>query len=271
MLSGKPIAQAINEETRQAVSKYVREGNNAPALHVLMCQDPPEDVMGYFSILERTCQKVGMGCVAHSHGSTKQHLETVASLNCARDCTGILVSLPMPEHIDTQEIIRAISIDKDVDCLHPESLGRLFIGATGHRPCTPAAALALLDAYAVPLCGSHAVVVGSSNVVGKPLAHMLLERGTTVTLCNIHTKNLSRHLRGADIIVAAAGSSHLITPDMVGEAQTLIDIGTNYKQDGTINGDIHPDCSKKASRYTPVPGGIGPITTALLVNACVPD
>lgn len=269
LLDGKPVARRINEATHEAVRRVMQTGRPAPQLSVLTGTNPPGEVLGYLKMLRRACENVGLSFTAHEAAGQAQALGTLARLGEDPETIGIIVALPIPEYMDALAIKSAIAIEKDIDCAHPLNIGRLFIGSPGHRPCTPGAVMVLLDAYNIPLRGRHAVIIGRSNIVGKPMAHMLLERGCTITICHTDTPSLAEHLRRADIVVAASGRPWLVTPDMLREGTTIIDIGTNYTE-GSLKGDVHPGCAERAAHFTPVPGGVGPVTTALLVSSCLP-
>ncbi|MBW2638453.1 MAG: bifunctional 5,10-methylene-tetrahydrofolate dehydrogenase/5,10-methylene-tetrahydrofolate cyclohydrolase, partial [Deltaproteobacteria bacterium] len=194
-------------------------------------------------------------------------LDIIDGLNRDREVQGFLVQLPVPKHIRADAIIEAIDPKKDVDGFHPYNVGRLFSGNPYHRSCTPAGIMELLDRYAIEIKGKEAVIVGRSNIVGKPLALMLLERHATVTVCHTRTKDLPQVTRRAEILVAAAGSVEMITGDMVRDGAVVIDVGMNRRGTGKLVGDVaFSEVSEKASHITPVPGGVGPMTIAMLLN-----
>ncbi|MCX5841912.1 MAG: bifunctional 5,10-methylenetetrahydrofolate dehydrogenase/5,10-methenyltetrahydrofolate cyclohydrolase, partial [Deltaproteobacteria bacterium] len=197
-------------------------------------------------------------------------LKRIHGLNDDRKIHGILVQLPLPGHIRPDAVIEAIDPQKDVDGFHPYNVGHLFSGNPLHRACTPAGIIALLDRYGIVMEGKEAVIVGRSNIVGKPLALMLLSRHATITICHTRTKNLPEVTRRAEILVAAAGKAEMIRADMVREGAVVIDVGVNRRPDGGLVGDVaFSEVSKKASHITPVPGGVGPMTIAMLLkNTC---
>jgi methylenetetrahydrofolate dehydrogenase (NADP+)/methenyltetrahydrofolate cyclohydrolase len=201
-------------------------------------------------------------------------LSLIAELNNDNKVHGILVQLPLPKHINEEKIISAIAPEKDVDCFHPVSAGNMLLEKRGFLPCTPHGVLMLLREYNIPVSGAHVVIVGRSNIVGKPLANLFIrkEYNATVTLCHTGTKDLSYHTLQADIVVAAAGRPSLITPEMVKEGTVVIDVGVNRVADSSkqkgyrLCGDVDPAVVQKAAYYTPVPGGVGPMTIAMLLN-----
>jgi methylenetetrahydrofolate dehydrogenase (NADP+)/methenyltetrahydrofolate cyclohydrolase len=219
----------------------------------------------------RACADVGVRSeLVELPGNTSeaQLLATIARFNADTGVHGILVQLPLPKHVSTGTVLRAVSPDKDVDGFHPLNVGLLVTGESGFVPCTPAGVMAMLDAEGVNPWGQHAVVVGQSSIVGKPLAHLLLQKGATVTICHSKTQDLGAHTRRADILVAAVGRAKLITRDMVKPGAVVIDVGINRQADGKLVGDCDfAGLVGIASRLTPVPGGVGPMTiTMLLAN-----
>ena len=194
-------------------------------------------------------------------------LELVDTLNGREDIDGILVQLPLPRHLNEKEVLLAIRPDKDVDCFHPFNVGQLMIGENGFQPCTPAGVMRMLQEYGVDPKGRHAVVVGRSNIVGKPQAMMMLWEDATVTVCHTKTVDLAGECRRADILITAAGQRGLITGDMVKEGAVVIDIAVNRDEQGQLCGDaVYDQVVEKASYITPVPGGVGPVTRAMLME-----
>jgi len=197
----------------------------------------------------------------------KQLLDLIAQLNEREDMDGILVQLPLPKHLDEREVLRAIRPDKDVDCFHPYNVGKLMIGENGFVPCTPYGVVRMLKEYNIDIRGKHCVVVGRSNIVGKPQAILMLREDATVTICHSRTPDLAAECRRADILIAAVGRVGLITADMVKEGAVVIDVAMNRNEQGKLCGDVcYEEVAEKASYITPVPGGVGPMTRAMLME-----
>ena len=198
--------------------------------------------------------------------SEEKLLQLVGELNSNKDVHGILVQLPLPDQIDSEKILQAIDPKKDVDGFHPVNVGKLVVGNALLTPCTPTGIIALLDRYDIEISGKHAVIIGRSNIVGKPVSMLLLHRNATITICHSRTQNLEEVTRSADILVAAVGRANFVTDEMVSEGTVVIDVGIN-RVDGKLTGDVDFEpVSKKASHITPVPGGVGPMTIALLME-----
>ena len=278
IISGKQIAQSIREELARQVTDTVSAGTRAPCLAVVLVGSDPASV-SYVTGKHRACKEVGIiSRDIHLEELTSQDkvLEIVHSLNQEDEVDGILVQLPLPSHIDDQQILLAISPDKDVDGFHPVSLGRLMAGVPGFLPCTPNGIVELLLRSDIEISGKHVCIVGRSNIVGKPLINLLLRKGTrgdaTVTVCHSRSQDLAQYTRQADILVAAVGRARMITPDMVKEGAVVIDVGVNRIDDATrkrgyrLVGDVDYDgVFEKVERITPVPGGVGPMTIAMLM------
>lgn len=196
--------------------------------------------------------------------SEDELLGLVAELNRDDAIDGILIQLPLPEHIDEARVIAAVEPVKDVDGFHPFNAGQLYLGRPAHVPATPLGVMALLAEYRIPLDGARAVVVGRSNIVGKPVAHLLLQANATVTICHSHTDDLERHTLDADVLVVAAGVPEVVTADMVKGGSAVVDVGINRVEGGLV-GDVEPDAAQRAAFITPVPGGVGPMTIAMLL------
>ena len=265
ILDGKVLSKNI----RAKVKAQVANMDTPPGLAVVIVGDDPASRI-YVDAKKKNCKTCGI--ISHEFAlpadvSEDKLLNLVHELNNRQDIHGILVQTPLPAGISSQKVIQAISPEKDVDAFHMLSAGRIFYGEYGFLPCTPAGVIALLDHYEIDPKGKHAVVVGASNVVGKPMAMMLLHRHATVTVCHIHTTDLAAFTRQADILVCAVGKIGLITADMVKPGAVVIDVGINRKPDGTICGDVDYDAvSQIASHITPVPGGVGPMTRAMLMQ-----
>ncbi|HEU5393659.1 MAG TPA: bifunctional methylenetetrahydrofolate dehydrogenase/methenyltetrahydrofolate cyclohydrolase FolD [Candidatus Methylomirabilis sp.] len=268
LIDGKAIAAAIRAEVAAAVAQAVAAGRRAPGLAaVLVGEDPASHL--YVRNKARACEEVGIRSFRHllPAGTSQAALEALlADLNRDEAVDAILVQLPLPEGLDSQRILGRVDPAKDVDGFHPENVGRLTIGRPAFVPCTPAGILELLDRSGVELRGAEAVVVGRSDLVGKPAALLLLHRHATVTLCHTRTKDLAAHTRRAEVLVAAAGRPRLITGAMVREGAVVIDVGIN-RVDGALVGDVDfPSVASRAGQITPVPGGVGPMTIAMLLK-----
>ena len=265
ILDGKALAGRIKEELRCKCGHLVR----APRLAVVLVGDDPASAI-YVRNKERDCRECGIDCRDHRLAAdTTQEalLALIRELNRDDSVDGILVQLPLPGHLDGAQVLRAIDPDKDVDAFHPENVGRLLLGQPRYLPCTPAGILALLREYAIDPAGKHCVVVGRSNIVGKPLALLLLQADATVTVCHSKTPDLADQCRRADILVSAAGQAGLITADMVKPHAVVIDVAMNRGADGRLCGDVDFGAvSQRAEYITPVPGGVGPMTRAMLME-----
>ena len=265
LLDGKALAAKIKEEVRQEAEKLPRRPGLAV---VLVGEDPASRV--YVSSKRKDCESCGFYSEEYDLlAQTPQSalLELVEGLNGREDIDGILVQLPLPGHMDEDVVIRAISPEKDVDGFHPMNAGNLLIGRESFLPCTPAGVMALLDEYHIDPAGKRAVVVGRSNIVGKPMGLLLLRRDATVTLCHSKTPNLADICREADILVSAVGRRNLVTGDMVKEGAVVVDVAMNRDEDGKLCGDVDfAAVAEKAAYLTPVPGGVGPMTRAILMK-----
>ena len=265
ILDGKALAGRIKEELRCKCERLAR----APQLAVVLVGDDPASAI-YVRNKERDCRECGIDCRDHRLAAdTTQEalLALIRALNRDDSVDGILVQLPLPGHLDGAQVLRAIDPDKDVDAFHPENVGRLLLGQPRYLPCTPAGILALLREYAIDPAGKHCVVVGRSNIVGKPLALLLLQADATVTVCHSKTPDLADQCRRADILVSAAGQAGLITADMVRPHAVVIDVAMNRGADGRLCGDVDFGAvAQRADYITPVPGGVGPMTRAMLME-----
>jgi len=268
-IDGKRIAEDVRASVRAVVDERTRAGHRAPGLAtVLVGEDPASHV--YVRNKRKSAAEVGI--VSHHHelpaSTTEQALlALVAQLNADPTVDGILVQLPLPRHIDESRVLQAISPAKDVDGFHPENVARLSLGLPGFVPCTPKGCMHLLDVVKAPLAGAHAVVVGRSNIVGKPMAQLLLARHATVTICHSKTRDLFAITRQADVLVVAVGRAHLITAEGVKEGAVVIDVGMNRTADGKLTGDVDTaSAAVRARAITPVPGGVGPMTIAMLMQ-----
>jgi methylenetetrahydrofolate dehydrogenase (NADP+)/methenyltetrahydrofolate cyclohydrolase len=275
IIDGRAVARKVDEETRAQVDAMVAAGMPRPGLAVVLVgQDPASEV--YVGRKIKKSEEVGIRSFEHRlPAETTQDalLTLVARLNADPEVHGILVQVPLPEHIDTGLILRSIAPSKDVDGFHPVNVGRLSTGTGGIVPCTPLGVMKLLDTVIDDLTGMNAVVIGKSNIVGKPIAMLLLEREATVTVTHIHTENLADTARQADIIVAAAGAPELVKGYWVKPGAVIIDVGiTRVKGEGgktRLVGDVAFDEVQHARAVTPVPGGVGPMTIACLLSNTV--
>jgi methylenetetrahydrofolate dehydrogenase (NADP+) / methenyltetrahydrofolate cyclohydrolase len=276
ILDGKTLSAKIQQELSAAIAKVQLQIGRSPGLAVLMVGDNPASA-AYVRGKERACEKVGINSFGkHFSTNTSQaELEAeIAALNQDERVDGILVQLPLPEHLNSVELLHKIEPDKDVDGLHPLNLGKLVRGETGLRSCTPAGVMRVLEEYKIELPGKQAVVIGRSILVGKPLALMLLEKNATVTIAHSRSHDLKSICQTADILVAAVGLSELITSDMVKPGAIVVDVGINRIVDADgksrLIGDVHFDSVATVAEYiTPVPGGIGPMTVAMLLQNTV--
>lgn len=268
IISGSLIASKFREELKQRI-KILSETWMQPGLAVILAGDNPASCV-YVRNKAKTCEELGIRSEIFNFPgniSQKALLQQIQDLNTNPEIHGILVQLPLPDHIRIDEVIAAIAIEKDVDGFHPCNVGALATGHALFRPCTPFGIMKMLAEYDIPLQGQHAVIVGRSNIVGKPMALMLLEKGTTVTVCTSRTRDLASHTRSADIVVMAAGKANLLTSDMIRTGATVIDVGINRLADGRLCGDVEfSGVKEKAGYITPVPGGVGPMTIVMLMN-----
>lgn len=268
LIDGLALAQSIRAEVKNEVAQRAPALGRAPGLAVILVGENPASQV-YVRNKVKACQEAGLHSRLIELPVTTSQSALVAEidrLNHDRAIDGILVQLPLPDHIDDHVIIHAISPEKDVDGFHPANAGALLIGRPRFRPCTPYGVMRMLASVQAPLRGSEAVVVGASNIVGKPLALMLLQAGATITLCNSKTQNLAEKTRRADILVSAVGKPKLITADMVKPGAVVIDVGINRLASGALAGDVDFAAVRPvAGAISPVPGGVGPMTIAMLL------
>lgn len=268
ILDGQAVAQQIYEEIAAGVAARVARGLSRPRLATVVVGDDPGSAQ-YVRMKQTNAKQVGIDSDDHrlpANTTTEQLLELVDRLNRDQRVSGILVQQPPPPHIDMTRVILALDPAKDVDGAHPLNAGLVALGFDGGvEPCTPAGIILLLERAGIPIEGANAVVVGRSNLVGKPTALLLLRRNATVTLCHTRTRDLASHTRNADILVAAAGKANLITREMVKPGAAVIDVGTNMV-DGKQVGDLGPGVAEVAGWLTPNPGGVGPMTRAMLIK-----
>ncbi|MBE3573128.1 MAG: bifunctional methylenetetrahydrofolate dehydrogenase/methenyltetrahydrofolate cyclohydrolase FolD [Moorella humiferrea] len=271
ILDGKQIAAAVREEVKAEVAG-LKERGITPGLAVVLVGDDPASQV-YVRNKHKACEEVGIYSEVHrlpAETTQEELLDLIKQLNNDRRIHGILVQLPLPEHINEKTVIDTIALEKDVDGFSPANVGNLVIGDRCFYPCTPHGCMVLLDKTGIDIKGKKAVVVGRSNIVGKPMAMMLLARHATVTICHSRTKNLAEECRQADILVAAVGKPEMITGDMIKEGAVVIDVGINRVGEKKLVGDVHfESAAQKASWITPVPGGVGPMTIAMLLKNTV--
>lgn len=269
MIDGVAVSKALREEVSRRAAALTARGKT-PGLAVILVGDDPASSV-YVRNKIKACEQHGLYSTLDrlpASVSEADLLSKIRQLNEDSGIHGILVQLPLPPHIDSHAVIEAIAADKDVDGFHVANAGALMTGRHRFRPCTPYGVMKMLQAYDIPVSGRHAVVIGRSNIVGKPMALLLLEAGATVTVCHSKTTNLSDHTRSADIVVAAVGKRNILTGDMVKPGAIVIDVGMNRNDEGKLCGDVDfASVSDVAGYVTPVPGGVGPMTiTMLLVN-----
>ncbi len=268
IIDGKAIAAAIRQEVAEGVARLQAAHGVVPGLTVVLVgEDPASQV--YVRNKEKAATTIGMNSqVIRLPASTSQEdlLALIAKLNADPTVHGILVQLPLPDHINEEAIVLAVDPHKDVDGFHPINVGRLHTGQSGLIPCTPAGILVLLDRAGIQLKGKNAVVVGRSNIVGKPAAMLLLSRHATVTICHSRTADLAAEVRRGDVVVAAVGKARLIKGDWIKPGATVIDVGTNRVDDKLVGDVDFESASQVASYITPVPGGVGPMTIAMLMK-----
>jgi methylenetetrahydrofolate dehydrogenase (NADP+)/methenyltetrahydrofolate cyclohydrolase len=293
LLEGARVRDQIEAELKPRIDQLTR-AHRPPGLAVILAGDNPASEI-YVRNKVQACQRLGIyseKLTPPASVTTEELVETVAQLNRRPEIDGILIQLPLPPQVDAKEVLFAVDPDKDADGLHPVNLGRLFTGRTGPRPCTPAGILEMLRRYQIPVLGRRAVVVGRSDLVGKPVALLLLAEHATVTICHSKTVDLAAVCRQADILVAAMGRPAMLTADFIQEGATVIDVGTNRlscreevarvfrnspakladfdRKGSLLVGDVHPlDVAARAAAYSPVPGGVGPLTIAALMRNTV--
>lgn len=271
LIDGKALAAAVKTDLTHRVEKLIEKGHR-PGLAVILVGENPASLV-YVRNKMRTCTEVGIENIEVRFAADTSEatvLAKIEELNNDDRVDGILVQLPLPAHINPTRIIEAIDADKDVDGFHELNAGRLMTGVTGFRPCTPYGVMKMLEAIHCDLTGKNAVVVGRSNIVGKPLALMLLEKNATVTITHSRTAHLADVTRQADILIAAVGRARMITADMVKPGAVVIDVGMNRDDAGKLCGDVDTASVKEVAGWiTPVPGGVGPMTIAMLMTNTV--
>lgn len=269
LILGKPVAQAVRDNVREQISQRVAQDKIRPGLAVVLVgQDPASHV--YVKHKRKASEEVGINSFAHDLSSETTQEEVLAlidDLNHDESVHGILVQLPLPPHLNAPEILDAIVPEKDVDGFHPYNIGRLAQRRPSIRSCTPHGVMVMLEFYGIDPKRKHAVIVGASNIVGRPMALELLLAGATITVCHKFTKDLAKHVSQADIVVVAVGIPNLIKGEWIKPGATVIDVGINRLENGKLVGDVEFDVAeKRAGAITPVPGGVGPMTVAMLMQ-----
>jgi methylenetetrahydrofolate dehydrogenase (NADP+)/methenyltetrahydrofolate cyclohydrolase len=267
VIDGKALGAKVREEVAASVSEVGHVG----LATVLVGDDPASHI--YIDLKQKAATTAGMDArdlKLPADLPEDDLIATIAELNADDAVDGLLVQLPLPDHIDENRVIESIAPEKDVDGIHPVNAGRLYLGRPTLVPGTPLGIMRMLDEYEIPLEGARAVVVGRSAIVGKPMAHLLLQRNATVTICHSRTQDLQRHTLDADVLVAAVGRLHLISADMVKAGATVIDVGMNRDESSRkVLGDVDPGAMERAAYMTPVPGGVGPMTIAMVLQNAV--
>ncbi len=265
IIDGKAVSAAVKEQVRDEIA---RDGIKAGLAVVIVGNDPASRV--YVNNKKKACEFCGIQSFEYAlpeETTMEQLLELIDTLNSDENVNGILVQLPLPKQLDEKEVIARISPEKDVDAFHEQNVGKIMIGNYSFLPCTPSGCMDLIHSTGVEVSGKECVVIGRSNIVGKPMAMLLLHENGTVTICHSRTKNLAEVCSRADILVAAVGKPNFVTADMVKEGAVVIDVGINRLPDGKLCGDVKFDeVSEKAGWITPVPGGVGPMTIATLMK-----
>ena len=268
IIDGKKISAEIKEEVKQKMAVLAAKNKTVTLAVIQVGNDPASSV--YVGNKKKACEYVGFCSLSYElpeNTPQEELLSLVRELNERKDVDGILVQLPLPSHISEDKVIQAISPDKDVDGFHIQNAGRLFVGESGFVPCTPAGIIELLKRSGIEICGRECVVVGRSNIVGKPMAALLLQENGTVTICHSRTKNLTEVTKRADILVVAVGKPKFITADYVKEGAVVIDVGIHRNAQNKLCGDVDFDSVfPRASAITPVPGGVGPMTIPMLMS-----
>ncbi|MBN2087617.1 bifunctional 5,10-methylenetetrahydrofolate dehydrogenase/5,10-methenyltetrahydrofolate cyclohydrolase [Candidatus Peregrinibacteria bacterium] len=264
ILDGKALSEQLIDSVKEKAEKL------KPKLAVILVGENPAS-MAYVRNKKKACERSGIEYVEYNFSTSitqEEILKKIDELNKDETVNGLIVQLPLPDHIYVPDVIRAVTPEKDVDGFHAYNIGKMFLSPEFEDlpPATPLGIVKLLDHYNIPIQGKEVVVVGHSNIVGKPISMMMLNRNATVTTCHIYTKDLSAHTKRADILIVAVGKENLITADMVKDGVIVVDVGMNRNSKGKLCGDVdYPNVSKKASYITPVPGGVGPMTVAALI------
>lgn len=268
LISGKEISLSVKERAAEEVKEMKKQGIE-PCLAVILVGDDPASRV-YVNNKKKACEFCGIRSLEYllpADVAQEELNSLVEKLNADESVNGILCQLPLPKHLDEKEVLNLIKPEKDVDAFHPENVGHIMIGDFNFLPCTPAGIMEMLKYEGIDLDGKNCVIIGRSNIVGKPMAMLMLKQNATVTVCHSHTKNLKEIVLQADIVVAAVGKAKFVTADMIKDGAVIIDVGINRMSDGKLCGDVDFDaCCEKASYITPVPGGVGPMTIATLMQ-----
>ena len=271
IIDGKTISAQIKEELKEKVAAMKKGGTSVCLAVIQVGNDPASSV--YVNNKKKACAYVGIDSLSYElpeNTAQEELLQLIGELNDRRDVNGILVQLPLPGHIEEDAVIRSIDPKKDVDGFHPQSVGALCIGQKGFVSCTPAGIIQLLKRSGIEIAGKECVIIGRSNIVGKPMALLLLKENGTVTVCHSKTKDLKEITRRADILVVAIGKPKMITREYVKAGAVVIDVGIHRNENNKLCGDVdYDDVAPVCSAITPVPGGVGPMTIAMLMNNCV--
>ena len=269
IISGKVVSEKLRLELKESISKFILESGHTPGLAVVLVGDNPASQV-YVRNKHKACLEVGINSYEinlPAETTEEKLLSVIDELNSDEKVDGILVQLPLPKHIDEERVINRIDPNKDVDAFSPSNVGKIMIGNYTFLPCTPAGVMELLKHYNLAIEGKNCVVVGRSNIVGKPMAMLLLEKNGTVTICHSRTQNIGEICRSADIVVVAVGRAGFLKADMVKPGAVVIDVGINRGDDGKLCGDVAFDPVEKVASYiTPVPGGVGPMTITMLLK-----
>ena len=271
IISGKVVSTAKREEIKNRVAALKENGKDVGLAVIIVGNNSASRV--YVNNKKKACEEVGIKSFEYAlpeETTQEELLELIENLNKSSEVNGILCQLPLPSHIDEQAIINAIDPKKDVDAFHPFNVGHIMIGDYTFLPCTPAGIMEMLKFYNIDVKGKKCVVIGRSNIVGKPMAMLLLKENGTVEICHSRTENLREETLSADILVAAVGKAYFVTADMVKDGAVVIDVGMNRNEEGKLCGDVcFDEVEKKASYITPVPGGVGPMTITMLLENTV--
>ncbi len=268
LISGKEVSQTVKDEIKIQTKKLKDKGISVKLAVIIVGDDPASHI--YVKNKKKACEYVGFESLEYAldeKTSEEELLELIDKLNKDKTVNGILCQLPLPKHIDEKKIIDSISPLKDVDAFHPVNVGKIMIGDYEFLPCTPAGIMRLIESTSYDVSGKDCVIIGRSNIVGKPMAMLMLHKNATVTICHSRTKNIEEKIKKADIVIAAVGIPKFVKGDMVKDGALVIDVGINRTSDGKLCGDVDFDeVSKKASFITPVPGGVGPMTISMLMQ-----
>lgn len=268
IINGKEVSSAVREQITSEVELLKKNGITPGLAVIIVGNDPASKV--YVNNKKKGCEQTGMNSFEYAlpeETTTDELIALIDKLNNDSDVHGILCQLPVPKHIDEEKVLNAISPEKDVDAFHPVNCGKVMTGDYKFAPCTPSGMIEMLKYYNIDISGKHCVIIGRSNIVGKPMAMLMLENNATVTICHSKTDNLSEIAKQADILVAAVGRPKFVTADMVKDGAVVLDVGINRMSDGKLCGDVDFDnVASKTSFITPVPGGVGPMTITMLLK-----